>query len=276
MKISIDILEKINDWLRTSDALVITSGAGMSADSGISTYRGEDGTWGRLEKEFNKGVTEIMTPQFIQEHPVFMWKRFSKGQARGRQIKPHRGYQILLHWIQRFQLDYFTVTSNVDGLFRKAGFEENNIYEVHGAGGFLQCTVPCWDQVWQSDYAVYHFVKELKEDNLPLCPNCGSLVRPNVLIFKDRTFVPTRIRAQRQRFEQFLSKYQEKSILVIEIGSGPTIKTIRNITRKLLRDYQVRAIRINPYEPEIEPPHISIAQGALDALLVLDRYTQEQ
>lgn len=140
-------LQSVAELLNQTDALIILTGAGMSADSGIPTYRGEDGSWGKLEKELNQNVTDIMTPEYIRNHPVFMWKRFSKGQSKNNTINPHPGYYLLLKWIHLYKWPYFVVTSNVDRQFATAGYKEEHIYEVHGAGGFLQCTVPCWDQL---------------------------------------------------------------------------------------------------------------------------------
>ncbi|MEO1652181.1 MAG: Sir2 family NAD-dependent protein deacetylase, partial [Bacteroidota bacterium] len=260
-------LQAIQELLSSSQALVILAGAGMSADSGIPTYRGENGTWGRIEKELNRNVVDIMTPQFIQENPLYMWKRFSQGYEHLKKVKPHRGYFILRKLIQFFELPSFVLTSNVDRLFVKAGFREDQVFEVHGAGGFLQCTVPCWEEVWQSDYSIYHRARNLQLAHLPKCPNCGSLLRPNVHIFRDKHFVNSRIRKQKQRYQAFLDHHRQDSILVIEIGSGPTIKTIRNHTQKLRRDYRGRVIRINPYDSEIVAPHLSLATKALEALI---------
>lgn len=266
----------IQELLASSKALVILAGAGMSADSGIPTFRGENGTWGKLEKEFNRNVTEIMTPRFIREHPLYMWKRFSRGYEHLKKIKPHRGYQILRKWIRFFELDTFVLTSNVDRLFLKAGFEEHQVFEVHGAGGFLQCTVPCWDEVWQSDYSVYNRVENLQMEHLPKCPNCGALLRPNVHIFQDKHFVNRRILEQKKRYQAFLDKNLYNQILVLEIGSGPTIKTIRNHTLRLRRDYQSRVIRINPHDSDIEAPHLSIPEKALEALTQTDAFMEER
>lgn len=270
------ILQSVAELLTETDALIILAGAGMSADSGIPTYRGEDGSWGKLEKEMNRNVTDIMTPEFIQANPVFMWKRFSKGMEHTKHIKPHLGYHLLLKWINHFKWPYFVVTSNVDRQFAKAHYQEERIYEVHGSGGFLQCTVPCWDQVWQSDYSVYSHVKELNDDNLPRCPNCGSLVRPNVYIFRDRTFVNTRVKKQKENFEFFLNQNQDKRITVLEVGSGPTIKTIRSVTRRLVIKYQAQIVRINIHHAEIDLPHISLPMGALKAFQQIDELLSQR
>ncbi|MCU0447281.1 MAG: hypothetical protein MUE85_20490 [Microscillaceae bacterium] len=261
------------EYLQNAEVLLLLTGAGMSADSGIPTYRGEDGSWGRWEKEFNKHITELMTPQFIQENPVYMWKKFSRGLAHLKTVEPHLGYHILWQWIQKFDYQYFIITSNVDGQFQKAGFSPQQVYEVHGASGYLQCATPCWDKVWQEDYSIYAEVN-LDEMNLPQCPNCGKLVRPNVYIFQDKTFVPTRVRAQKNRLEDFLTIHQNKKIVVLEIGAGAVVKTIRHWTNRLIRDYQAQVIRINPNagDAHIVEPHLSLIDTGLKALQKLNEF----
>jgi NAD-dependent SIR2 family protein deacetylase len=268
-----NLLLQITEQLKQAEILLILTGAGMSADSGIPTYRGEDGTWGKWEKEFDKHITELMTPKFIAENPVFMWKRFSRGLAHLKTIEPHQGYRILLNWVQRFDYQYFIITSNVDGQFQKAGFSPSQVYEVHGASGYLQCTTPCWDKVWQEDYSIYAEV-DLNELNLPQCPNCGQLVRPNIYIFQDKTFVPTRVRAQKSQLEVFLTQHKAKKILVIEIGAGAVVKTIRHWTNRLIRDYNAQVIRINPDPKDalIDSPHLSMTETGLQSLQMIDNF----
>jgi NAD-dependent SIR2 family protein deacetylase len=262
-----DYLKEIKEVFEESEILILNTGAGMSADSGIPTYRGEDGSWGRWEKEFDKHITELMTPKFIADNPVYMWQRFSRGLAYLQNIQPHQGYYWILDWIKKYNWEYFAITSNVDGQLQKAGFSPEKVYEVHGANGYLQCTKPCWDRVWQQDYSIYNDLS-IHSDNLPKCPNCGSLLRPNVYIFQDKTFVPTRVRTQKSKFDSFLSQANHKKIVVLEIGAGAVVKTIRHLTNKMIREHQARVIRINPdtIDAEINAPNISMVEKALNAI----------
>lgn len=108
-----DLLLKIVQHLLQTEVLIINTGAGMSADSGIPTYRGSHGSWGKVEKEFNKEVTEIMTPKFIDDHPVLMWKRFSKGYDSLKSIVPHAGYRILREWTKKMLPHHFQRRSTI-------------------------------------------------------------------------------------------------------------------------------------------------------------------
>ena len=66
------------------------------------------------------------------------------------QTVPHRGFELLREWAERFDLDTFVVTSNVDGQFQKAGFGEDQVLEVHGSIHHLQCLIPCSEAIWDN------------------------------------------------------------------------------------------------------------------------------
>lgn len=266
------LVQQIKQWLGQADVLLIHTGAGMSADSGLPVYRGENGAWGQLEGELQGDIREIMTPAFISENPLYMWRRFARGRKREHLYPPHKGYYILLDWIEYFQLDYFCVTSNVDSMFQKAGFAESQILEIHGSGRFQQCTIPCHPEIWDNNPQFDPESLQLKMGDLPHCPYCGALARPNVLIFKDKTFVSERVIQQKAAHKKFISQYQDSNILIIEIGVGMKIKTIRRYTDQFTASKNARVIRINPDFAEVESPHVGLPFKALDTLAYLDQY----
>ncbi|MEM6299869.1 MAG: Sir2 family NAD-dependent protein deacetylase [Bacteroidota bacterium] len=268
-------LERIRRELEKAEALVLTIGAGMSADSGIPTYRGQGGAWGQLEGELKGEITDIMTPEFINRNPVLMWKRFARGKQKAHLYPPHKGYHVLKDWQDRFSLDTFVVSSNVDGMFQRVGFKEEQILEVHGSGAFQQCTLPCHQGIWENNPKFDPEKESVSVDELPRCPVCGRLARPNVFIFKDKTFVRKRVDEQRNNYDLFLARNEGKRFLVIEIGAGNTIKTIRFHTRRLIRNQNAWAIRINLLDAEIEHPHLGIAETALNSLTEINEYLHQ-
>ena len=114
----------IQNWLKTADALMINTGAGMGIDSGLADYRGSDGQWGNVESETGESIFEIMNPKSLIDNPEYMWKLFASRIKEYFETKPHQGFYILKNWVEQFQLDYFITTSNVDGHFQKAGFDK--------------------------------------------------------------------------------------------------------------------------------------------------------
>jgi hypothetical protein len=90
-------------------------------------------------------------------------------------------------------------------------------------------------------------------------------------MFGDWSWLPDRTEAQEARFERFQDQHADRRIAVIEMGAGTAIPTIRATSERLgWRNDKATVIRINPREPEIKPPHISLACGALDGLRRID------
>lgn len=260
-------IQQFIDWLQYADLLMVHTGAGMSKDSGVPTYR-EDGAgeWGKVSGEREGSIFEIMNPTYMDEHPVYMWKRFARRSQQFKDLIPHQGYTILMDWIERFNLDYFFVTSNIDGQHLKAGATPDRVREVHGSIFYTQCSVPCHQEVWEggANEVVDVTNENLQPEGLPKCPKCGKMSRPNVYMFRDHTYVPTRSKWQKSNLEKKLAEYEK--VLVLEIGSGPHVQTIRAMTRKVVREKNAKLIRINPDYSDVRAPHMSVADGALATL----------
>jgi len=258
--------------VKTSRALIITSGAGMGIDSGLPDYRGEEGFWREYPLYRRLGINyfDAANPEHFSSDPHFGWGFYAHRIDLYRKTNPHEGFYILKRWIKEFDLNYFVVTSNVDGQFQKAGYPEEKIYEVHGSIHYLQCTLPCGDSIWYNDQEVEVDFETMLSLSIIHCPYCGAVARPNVLMFGDFSWIGDRSDKQEDRFREFLQQHQDDNIVVIEIGAGTSVPTIRNLTLRLARSYNARVIRINPREYEISPPHISLPCGGLDGLEKID------
>jgi NAD-dependent SIR2 family protein deacetylase len=161
----------------------------------------------------------------------------------------------------------FVFTSNVDGQFQKAGFAGERVAECHGSIHHLQCLDGCHEGIWPAD----DFQPELDEEacllrsEFPLCPRCRGIARPNILMFGDWGWTATRSEAQEARLHAWLR--QVRHVLVIEVGAGTNIPTVRRLGERL----PGQLIRINPTEPELSPGRgVSIAAGGLAALRAID------
>jgi len=93
-------------------------------------------------------------------------------------------------------------------------------------------------------------------------------------MFSDWSWLQVRTRVQNNAANQFMRKNSGRRIAVIEVGAGTAIPTIRNFSERIGRKKNVTVIRINPREPLIRSPHISIASGALEGLQSIDALTQ--
>ncbi|KWA26508.1 NAD-dependent protein deacetylase [Burkholderia territorii] len=256
--------------LASADALLVTAGAGIGVDSGLPDFRGTDGFWRaypalRHERfEFH----EIASPQAFRAHPQLAWGFYGHRLGLYRQTVPHAGFAILRRWMDAMPNGGFVLTSNVDGQFQKAGFDPARIVEIHGSIHAMQCLRPCSDDTWDAapflpdvDAAACRLVGEL-----PRCPRCGGLARPNILMFGDNGWLGERYDAQARVLQDWIA--QAGWVTVVEIGAGTAIPTVRLSSERLGAD----VIRINAREAHARRADvIGLQGGALATLAELDR-----
>jgi NAD-dependent SIR2 family protein deacetylase len=258
--------------LRRAGALVVSAGAGMGVDSGLPDFRGDRGFWKAYPPYERLGLSfvDAANPAHFDQDPQLGWGFYGHRTNLYRTTVPHDGFRILLSWAERLSLPCFVVTSNVDGQFQKAGFPAERVLEVHGSIHHLQCTTPCSAAIWTNGERFEIDEATMRSRHVPRCPNCGAVSRPNILMFGDGSWLEGRTSEQRARFEEFLEEVAERRLVVLEIGAGTAVPTIRWTSERLGRG-DACVIRINPREPDVEPPHLSIAAGALEALAGIDR-----
>ncbi|PLX97098.1 MAG: NAD-dependent deacetylase [Desulfuromonas sp.] len=256
------------DAIATAEAMVITAGAGMGVDSGLPDFRGNQGFWNAYPMYERLGLSFVQAanPEHFESDPHFGWGFYGHRTNLYRSTVPHAGFSMLKGWIARFGLDHFIVTSNVDGQFQKAGFEEDRVLEVHGSIHHLQCTVPCSRMIWPNTAEYSIDETTMRTADVPHCPRCKRVARPNILMFGDYSWLHQRTADQEERFDQFLTDNAGKKIVVIEMGAGTAIPTIRHLSERLGQRKEARVIRINPREPQIHAPHFSFAAGAVATL----------
>jgi NAD-dependent SIR2 family protein deacetylase len=260
--------------IREAEAFVITAGAGMGVDSGLPDFRGDQGFWKAYPAYARLGLSfvECANPQHFADDPSLGWGFYGHRTNLYRKTVPHDGFHIVMKWIERNSADYFVVTSNVDGQFQKAGYAEERILEVHGSIHWLQCQTPCSSSIWCNDEIIRIDETAMRaRHSLPRCPACGEVSRPNILMFGDWSWLPNRTRIQEQKFDRFLKANATRRIAVIEMGAGNAIPTIRATSERIGWNLEhATVIRINPREPEIKKPHISMPCGALEGLRKID------
>ena len=259
--------------IRSAGALVVTAGAGMGVDSGLPDFRGPQGFWKAYPMYERLGITfvDAANPASFEREPAFGWGFYGHRAALYRSSTPHRGVRILLGWAQRLGLPCFVVTSNVDGQFQKAGFAEEQVLEVHGSIHHLQCMGPCRGDVWEDRTPVEVDPATMRARRIPRCRHCGDVARPNILMFGDDAWISHRTEGQRRRFEAFLDERAGSRLAIVEMGAGTSVPTIRFTTERLALLDGATAIRVNPLEPGIAPPHLSFRGGALEVLDGIDR-----
>ncbi len=265
-------IERAAEIISTSDALIITAGAGMGVDSGLPDFRGNHGFWKAYPMYERLGLSfvDAANPRHFDDDPYFGWGFYGHRLELYRKTEPHEGFEIILNWCEKKNNNYFVVTSNVDGQFQKAGYAEDRIYEIHGSIHHLQCTIPCTNAIWKNREHIEIDYETMKAKNIPHCKNCDSVARPNILMFGDYAWLPGRSHSQEARFDMFLGENRENRIAVIEMGAGTAIPSIRYTSERIGANYNATVIRINPRESHIRGGNISISSGALEALTLIN------
>lgn len=259
-----DRLAASAEAIRNADGLLIGAGAGMGVDSDLPDFRGPEGFWKAYPPFRGKAFAEVSTPHWFQTDPALAWGFFGHRLNLYQTAIPHRGFEILRQWSQRLPLGAFVFTTNVDGQFQKAGFSENVIFERHGSIHYLQCTRHCGQSLWSaSDVQVQVDAITIRaQSDFPRCPRCAAIARPNILMFGDWDWEPSRSTDQNRRYMNWRQKVQGKRLVAIELGAGLEIPTVR----AECEFQKFKLIRINPRESETGNSGISLPIGALDAL----------
>ena len=266
------------DLLKKADAILIVTGAGMSVDSGIPTYRGENGIWTKSIQigDKNYSYDEISSLKMWKENPELAWGFKANFYHIMNNLQPHEGYYHLLKNLKN-KYDYFVCTSNIDGYFFRAGYDPNKIYEVHGSVNNLQCM----DKNCNIKNGVVRLEKEMvpKFDpntfiasNLPKCRFCKNMSRPNVSMFGDFEFYGKPYEHQRKRLNSWLNnlKKYNKSLVILEIGCGLNPHSLRMKNGKMMSgewkmpifDNNIGTIRINPNDVRNEEKTVHLTIGA--------------
>lgn len=167
-----ELKEVTDDLLMIFDSarsITVLTGAGISAESGVPTFRGGGGT--EIWTWRGRPVTELSSAELIATDPKLVWEWFDYRRGILAEAQPNPGHRALAEWERRFE-DFTLVTQNIDGLHRAAG--SLNVLEVHGNIWRARC-LRC--------ASVFESRETPLEENPPLCFVCGSAARPDVVLF---------------------------------------------------------------------------------------------
>lgn len=256
-----------------ADALVVAAGAGMGVDSGLPDFRGDSGFWRAYPALGASGLkfTEVASPETFRRDPALAWGFYGHRLALYRRTVPHDGFAILRRWGERMERGLFVYTSNVDGQFQRAGFDAASLHECHGAIERLQCTRPCSLATWAAD-ALQPDIDEAAcrwRGRLPTCPNCGALARPAILMFGDSAWIEREFEEQAARLDAWLAGVRRP--VVVELGAGTHIPSVRHFGQRVLTRHGGRLVRINPRESSVPlNADVGLPLGALAGLRAID------
>ena len=241
--------------IEKADAILITAGAGMGVDSGLPDFRGNEGLWTAYPpiKKLGYDFKQMESSSLFRTNPKLAWGFYGHRLNLYRKTKPSISFSILKDFLKLKQDNYFIFTSNVDEHFQKAGFPEDKIYEIHGSIEYLQCINNCNSKVIKNYLENIDVdMSKLEASKIPLCKSCSNTLMPNILMFGDGIFNESRVLQQNTKFKQWLKSVKNLNVVIIEIGAGTTIPTIRNFNDNYSKkNNNVTLIRINPLEYKV-------------------------
>ena len=187
--------------------VLVLTGAGVSAESGIPTFRGKDGYWPNLDP------ARLATPEAFEKDPKLVWEWYRERRNRIWNAQPNAAHAAIATLAQHAN-EFLLVTQNVDDLHARAGLPKEKRVQIHGDIFVTKCS--------QCDFGFTERKQEqqeAKENVVPLCAKCGALMRPSVVWFGEQ--LPW---TELRRVETYLD--QGACELVIVAGTTATFSYI--------------------------------------------------
>ena len=209
--------------LQGARSVAVITGAGISAESGIPTFRGADGLW----DEFN--IEDLATPEAFQRNPKLVWEWYTWRRQEYGDAKPNPAHYTIAE-MEKYYQEFLLITQNVDTLHSKAG--STKLIEIHGNIYKARCTA-C--------YTIFDTTHSTLPETLVLCPECGALARPHIVWFGEQ-YDMTLIR----QADEFLSTTE----VVIVVGTSGVVSTPVYFALQAIQS-GAYAIDINPEVSEV-------------------------
>ncbi|MFW6047822.1 MAG: SIR2 family NAD-dependent protein deacylase [Candidatus Natronoplasma sp.] len=211
-------MDEIIEEIREAGRITAFTGAGMSVESGIAPFRGEDGLWNKFDPQ------EVASASAFSEDPKKCWKLFKLQIEESLEGDPHKGYYSLVeledHGLRS------VITQNVDGLHQRAGSDD--VLELHGSLERLVC------QSCQSSFKTEGFLDEIKEGCIPRC-DCDEILKPGMVLFGEA--LPRRILQQAW-------KEAENCDLLFSMGTSSLVQPAASIPA-VAKKSEAKVVEIN-------------------------------
>lgn len=264
------LIEGLKDRLtavkESASWITVLTGAGISAESGIPTFRGPEGYWTIGSRDYYP--QEMATRRMFLKQPYEVWKWYLYRIGVCRQSRPNRGHLALAKLEEQLPTRFKLITQNVDDLHLQAGSSPSNMYQIHGNIYFGRCLQECDGMVHELPGSLVGKTRDedlaQSERELLVCPSCGGLLRPHVLWF-DETYNELHYRSQSALAAA------DRAALLLTVGSSGTTNLPSQVA---WRAYQNQAtiidvnIERNPFSDLAEKsPQGAFLQGPSASLL---------
>jgi len=200
--------------------VLILSGAGISAESGISTFRDSGGLWDEYD------VSVICQADSLEKNEALTLEFYDKRRAELVDKEPNHAHKVVAQIKQKYKDDVAIITQNVDNLFEKAGLTHDEVIHLHGFMTEVRCRNPQCNLTFDIGY------KKQEDAFNGKCPTCSTKLRPNIVFFGEAA----------PMYEKLYKEINDCELLVVIGTSGNVINT------DTLTNYVKRSI-LNNLEP---------------------------
>lgn len=249
-------LDRAARILSDAKSVLVITGAGLSADSGMPTYRGITGLYNR-DTEDGIPIELALSGETFRRDPALCWKYIRELELACRDAEPNEGHAVLAEWEKRFER-FLVLTQNIDSFHRRAGNE--HVIEIHGDVNSLHCTVCDWKET---------NARTDQDDvpwDMPTCKSCGAVARPPVVLFGEQL--------RSNDVAQYVREIDKKCYdVVMSVGTTSVFPYIASPFLKQAgrAGPSAFAIEINPDVTSIShAADLHLRMGAADALRALN------
>jgi NAD-dependent deacetylase len=216
------------------DRVFVLTGAGISAESGLPTFRASDGLWA------GHRIEDVCTPEALESNPALVWEFYSLRRAQGATAQPNPAHVALAELESKIGDRFFLCTQNVDDLHERAG--SRRMVHMHGELAKSRCEDECGRPPIE-DRAVYRSL-----DEVPRCP-CGARLRPHIVFFGEMPLEMSRIQREIDR-----------STVMIVIGTSGSVYPAASFVN-WARQAGARTVYIGPERPLNAHAFTTIVEG---------------
>jgi NAD-dependent deacetylase len=239
-------IQEAAQLLKDIKHLAVLTGAGISKESGLATFRDpDDGLWSQFSPQ------ELANAQAFHQDPVKIWNWYAQRRRKAAQAKPNPGHEALVQMESIFE-SVVIITQNVDGLHQAAG--SHHVIELHGNIHRNKCADGCYGNPTLVDVPLS---TEENEDGLPLCPLCGAFVRPDIVWFGE--MLPE------TALEQSFKVCNEADAMLTIGTSGDVIPA--SLLPRIVAKHNAPIIEINPEDTSLTSLARAVLRGPSGVLL---------
>jgi NAD-dependent deacetylase len=223
-----------------ADRVFVLSGAGISAESGLPTFRASDGLWA------GHRVEDVCTPEALELNPALVWQFYSERREQGAKAEPNPAHLALAELEEKLAERFFLCTQNVDDLHERAG--SKRLVHMHGELAKSRCEDECGKPPVE-DHSVYKSLEEVGR-----CA-CGARLRPHIVFFGETPLEMDRIQREIAR-----------ATLMMVVGTSGSVYPAANFVH-WARQGGARTVYVGPEPPLKAPAFTNVVEGKAGEVL---------